>query len=336
MPSPPPSKDSKTLRKEADGASVAVVIPCHRETAHILDVLGAIGPAVERIFVVDDGCPDRTGEFVRANSDDPRVQVLVHERNTGVGGATVTGYRAAIESGSAVIVKLDGDGQMDPALISTIAEPVIGGRADYAKGNRFHQLDSVSEMPAVRLIGNLGLSLASKVSSGYWDIFDPTNGFTAIHASVAARLPLESMSKGYFFESDMLFRLGMLRAVVADVPMRARYGKEQSGIQLHKILPEFSFRHFVNTIKRVYFTYFLRDVSAATVQLVFGNLLFWFGVVFGLLEWFESRATGVPATAGTVILAALPIIVGSQLLISFVNHDTRNVPSAPIQQSDGS
>jgi len=319
----------------AETPRIAVVIPCYRERDHILDVIAGIGPEVARVYVVDDGCPDKTGQLVQEQCDDARVSVLNSETNRGVGGATLLGYRQALDEGAEMIVKLDGDGQMNPRLIPALVAPLAAGRADYAKGNRFHSLDGVTEMPATRIFGNLVLSFASKLSSGYWNIFDPTNGFTAIHREAARRLPLERISEGYFFESDMLFHLGLLRAVVKDVPMRARYGTETSGIRIPRVIPEFLIKHYVNTCKRIFFTYFVRETNVATAQLVAGKLLLLFGIIFGAVKWAESINTGVAATAGTVILAALPVILGSQALIAFLSYDTRNVPGEPLQGLSG-
>jgi dolichol-phosphate mannosyltransferase len=322
-PSLPPSAHTASC-------SVAVVVPCYRETARVLDVLARIGPEVARIIVVDDACPDGTGRWVREHSRDPRVEVLVHDANQGVGGATLSGYRRALEAGADIIVKLDGDGQMDPALIPTLIRPLLAGEADYAKGNRFRDLDGLSAMPPVRLIGNLVLSFASKVSSGYWDLFDPTNGFTAIHAKILRALPLARISRSFFFESDMLFQLYLLRAVVTDIPMRARYGGEQSTLRVARVIGEFALKHHCNAAKRIWYTYFLRDFSAASVELVFGLLLLLFGAGFGLWQWNASIASGVPATAGTVIVAALPVILGFQLLLAFLHFDVGNVPRRAI------
>ena len=332
MPSTSHSTPAAPCKGEAGSAapSISVVIPCYRETDHILDVIAGIGSEVNRIFVIDDACPDRTGAYVAERCADPRVQVVTQDCNTGVGGATKSGYGTADKAGCDIIVKLDGDGQMDPAMIPLLVEPLFAGRADYAKGNRFHRVDAITGMPMTRIAGNLALSLVSKLSSGYWDILDPTNGYTAIHTRVVRHIPMDRIANSYFFESDMLFRLGLMRAVVEDVPMQACYRKEESGIQLHKVVPEFSFRHIVNACRRFYFTYFVRDVSVATVQLIFGSLLLAFGVIFGFVEWIGSARAGVPATAGTVVLAALPIILGTQLLISFFNFDTHNVPRTPL------
>ena len=310
--------------------TVAVVIPCYRETAHVMAVIDGIGESVRHILIIDDACPDGTGALVRDRCTDKRVEVITHERNTGVGGATMSGYRRALDMGADIIVKVDGDGQMDPALIPALVTPIAEGRADYAKGNRFHQLDGLGRMPLIRIAGNLGLSFATKLSSGYWNIFDATNGFTAIHAKVARLLPFAKLSNSYFFESDLLFRLNLLRAVVVDVPMRAKYEDERSALRIHRVIFEFTLRHCVNAAKRVLYSYFAHDFNIASIELVLGTLLFLFGVVFGAVEWHESVTTGIPATAGTVILAALPIILGSQMLLAFLNYDTRNLPSSPL------
>lgn len=308
---------------------VAVVVPCYRVSRHILDVLAGLGPECDRIYVVDNACPEGTGRLVEAQCRDPRVSVLYHERNQGVGGAVLTGYRAALAGGAEVIVKLDGDGQMDPALIPALVEPIAAGLADYTKGNRFFDLDGLEAMPRMRLLGNTALSFISKFSSGYWDLFDPTNGFTAIHGAVAARLPYGRIAGDYFFESDLLFRLNIMSAVVLDIPMRARYGEESSGLAPLRVLPGFMARHGVNFVKRLFYTYFLRDFSMASVQLLLGIPLVAFGVVFGAQEWAAAERAGVSASAGTVMLAALPIILGFQFLLFFLSYDMQNVPRIP-------
>lgn len=318
------------MSKNQTEDKIAVVIPCYRETPRILDVIASIGGEVDSIFVVDDACPDKTGEHVKAHCQDKRVEVVIQASNTGVGGATLSGYRLAIEKGAEIIVKVDGDGQMDPALIPQLIAPLLEGKADYVKGNRFYNLDSLSEMPRVRIFGNLALSFASKVSSGYWNIFDPTNGFTAIHIDAARQLPFERIENGFFFESDMLFHLNMMRAVVVDMPMPARYGNEESSLKIHNILYKFATRHFINTLTRIFYTYFVRDFGVPSIELVLGKLMLLFGVLFGAYSWYDGTVTNVPATAGTVIIAALPIILGFQMLLGFLNFDTRNVPKTPL------
>jgi dolichol-phosphate mannosyltransferase len=312
--------------------SIAVVIPSYRVTRHILGVIAGIGAEVARIYVVDDKCPDNSGAFVRANCRDPRVVVLEHEVNQGVGGAVMTGYRAAIADGATVIVKVDGDGQMDPALIPYFVAPILAGEADYTKGNRFFDLEQISNMPPMRLFGNAVLSLMSKVSSGYWHVFDPTNGFTAIHADAARHLPFGRISRRYFFETDMLFRLNTLHAAVVDVPMDAVYGDEVSNLKISTIVTEFAAKHVRNFFKRLFYNYYLRNMSLASIELPLGVILFVFGTTFGLIQWLQSARADVATPAGTVMLAALPVLMGAQLILAFLAYDIASVPRRPIHK----
>ncbi|MDE2198950.1 MAG: glycosyltransferase family 2 protein [Rhodospirillales bacterium] len=309
---------------------IAVVIPCYRVRAQVLGVLAGIGAEVGLIVVVDDACPEQSGQLVRERCADPRVRVITHARNQGVGGAVLTGYAHAAREGAEVIVKLDGDGQMDPSLIPRFVRPILEGKADYTKGNRFYNIDDVRAMPPMRLFGNAVLSFLTKLSSGYWSIFDPTNGFTAISAAVYEYLPLAKISRRYFFESDMLFRLGTMRASVLDIPMVAVYGDETSNLRIGRVMTQFLAGNLRNTFKRVVYSYFLRDFSVASLQLVAGILLLAFGVAFGVRGWMLSDVTGVTASTGTVMLAALPVILGVQLLLSFLGYDISATPSAAI------
>jgi glycosyltransferase involved in cell wall biosynthesis len=311
-------------------AFIAVVLPCYRVRKHIVDVITKIGLEVSRIYVVDDCCPEESGAYVLDACSDPRVKVIFNTQNQGVGGAVMAGYKAAIEDGADIIVKIDGDGQMDPALIPDFVAPIISGEADYTKGNRFYNLESVKAMPRMRLFGNSVLSFMTKFSSGYWDIFDPTNGYTAIHAEVARQLPFDQISRRYFFETDMLFRLNIQRAVVIDIPMIAKYEDEISNLKISRIVGEFAFKHARNSLKRIFYNYYLRDLSVASIELPLGIVLFLFGIFFGAYHWISSALSGSATTAGTVMLAALPTLMGLQLLLAFISHDVNSVPQRAI------
>lgn len=310
--------------------AVGVVIPCFRVKNQILSVISSIPSFVDHIYVVDDACPEQTGQYVSSSCLDKRIQVLRHARNLGVGGAMITGFRKAIADGCDIVAKLDGDGQMDGRLLPAFISPIARQQADYTKGNRFYTVESVHQMPKGRLIGNLLLSFMTKMSSGYWHIFDPTNGFICISVPVLKLLPLEKISQGYFFESDMLFRLNTVRALVMDIPMKAIYADEESNLSFLRNALPFIGGHCRNLLKRIAYSYFLRNFSIASLELVFGLLLFFFGFGFGLYEWGASIATGHPATTGTVMLAALPLILGFQLLMSFISYDVASQPTHPI------
>jgi dolichol-phosphate mannosyltransferase len=316
-------------------SQIAVVVPCFRVRRHVLDVIRQIGPEVRRIYAVDDCCPDNSGDFIKQNNTDDRVIVIRHTENQGVGGAVMTGYKAAIDDGMDIIVKVDGDGQMDPALIGEFTAPIERGMADYTKGNRFFDLEEISAMPKSRIFGNAVLSFMTKFSSGYWDLFDPTNGFTAIHRNVARHLPFKKISRRYFFETDMLFRLGTLRAVVVDIPMSARYGDEASNLKISKVIWEFPIKHARNFAKRIFYNYYLRGMSLASIELPVGLASLVFGLLYGMRHWLQSTSLGVPTPAGTVMLSALPVVIGLQLVLSFLGHDIESVPRRPFHQLKG-
>lgn len=311
---------------------VAVVIPSFRVTRHILGVIAGIGPEVTHVFVVDDKCPDGSGKLVQAECRDPRVTVVFHEVNQGVGGAVMTGYRAAIAAGCEVIVKVDGDGQMDAALIPDFIAPILAGQADYTKGNRFFDLEQIGQMPPMRLFGNAVLSLMTKLSSGYWNLFDPTNGFTAIHADAARHLPFHKISQRYFFETDLLFRLNTLHAVVLDVPMDASYGDEVSNLKISKVVTEFAYKHARNFFKRVFYNYYLRNMSLASIEAPLGLAMILAGGGYGIAHWIQSAQQNLPTPAGTVMLSALPVLMGTQLLLAFLAYDIASVPRRAIHK----
>ena len=310
--------------------SIAVVIPCYKVAKHVINVLANIGPEVEFIYCVDDACPQGSGDLVERESRDSRVRVLRHPVNQGVGGAVMTGYRHAIDNGAKIIVKIDGDGQMDPGLLPRFVAPILNGLADYTKGNRFWDLSQLNQMPLLRRIGNLGLSFFAKASSGYWDVFDPTNGYTAIHANVAARLPLAAISKRYFFETDILFRLNTLRAVVVDIPMDAKYANEVSNLEISRVAAEFFLKHLRNMCKRIAYNYFLRDLSIASLELLAAVGLLGFGSLFGVYQWWQAAAMSSGTPVGTIMIATVSVVSGLQFLLAFLGYDIASVPRRPL------
>jgi glycosyltransferase involved in cell wall biosynthesis len=311
------------------GAGVWLVIPCYKVKAHILKVLARTPPWVEGIVCVDDACPEGSGDFIEANAADSRVVVVRLSQNEGVGGATLAGYAEAERRGARVMVKVDGDDQMDLTYVAQLVAPILLGDADYAKGNRFTSISHLQQMPTVRVLGNAALSFAAKLSTGYWNIFDPTNGFTAIEAQVARMVMGKRISRRFFFETDLLYHLGTLRAVVRDVPIPARYADEVSNLRIGGIVGPFALRHLRNFLQRVLGQYFVRDFSVASLELVFGVFLILFGVGYAG-HYVTARVPGQVASAGVVMAAALPVILGFQLLLQAVNFDVLNVPSRPI------
>lgn len=312
-----------------EGAGVWLVVPCYKVRGHILQVIAKTPAWFEGIVCVDDACPENSGDFIEAENTDPRVVVVRLTRNQGVGGATLAGYAEAAKRGARVMVKVDGDDQMDLAYAAQLVAPILLGEADYAKGNRFTSISHLTAMPTVRVLGNAMLSFLAKLSTGYWNIFDPTNGYTAMEANVARLIMEKRVSRRFFFETDLLYHLGTLRAVVRDVPMPARYADEVSNIRIGQIVGPFALKHARNFAQRVIGQYFVRDFSAASLELVFGLFFLLFGGLYAF-SYFANRVPGQAASAGIVMLAALPVILGVQFLLQAMNYDVLNVPSRPI------
>jgi dolichol-phosphate mannosyltransferase len=309
---------------------IAAVVPCYKVRDHVVDLLARIPPEVDRVYCIDDACPEGSGKTIEAQVRDPRVRVIYHPVNLGVGGAVKTGYRAARADGCDVAVKLDGDGQMNPDLMAAFVHPIALGRCDYTKGNRFYRMGDVRAMPGLRLFGNAILSFFAKFSTGYWNVFDPTNGYTALHLAVLDLVPIDRVADRYFFETDLLFRLNIARAAVLDIPMAAVYGDEGSSLRIHRVFLPFLGGHARNLMKRLFYTYYLRDFHVASLQLLLGPLLLVGGLYFSLQHWALSIETGAPATPGTVMVGALPIIVGLQLVLAAFSFDIANAPKEAV------
>ncbi len=333
VPAPPPERRVRSgpalSAVSLEGAGVWLVVPCYKVKNHILRVIRRTPGWFEGIICVDDACPEGSGDFIEANNTDPRVVVLKLAKNQGVGGATMAGYAEAARRGARVLVKVDGDDQMDLGYAAQLIAPILLGEADYTKGNRFTSLSHLTSMPTIRVLGNAVLSFLAKLSTGYWNIFDPTNGYTAMDANVARLVTRKPVSRRFFFETDLLYHLGTLRAVVRDVPMPARYADEVSNLRIGAIVGPFALKHARNFLQRIVGQYFVRDFNAASLELLFGIFFSLFGVAYAI-SYLLNRVPGQAASAGIVMLAALPVILGVQLLLQAVNFDVLNAPSRPI------
>lgn len=311
-----------------DSLHVSVVVPCYDEGPRVGEVLDAVPDLVDTIVAVDDASTDDTAEVLAAHPD-PRLVVVRHDENRGVGGAVVTGYRTAMEAGADICVKVDGDGQMDPTEIPRLVAPLAEGRAEYAKGNRFLHTRELGLMPTVRMLGNGVLSFLAKLVSGYWSVFDPTNGFTAIRTDVLRRMDLSGLPGGWFFETGMLIELSLLDARVEDVEIPARYADEESSLRILPVLVRFPPLLVKGLARRFFWRYMIRDFNAVTVCVLAALPALAFGVIFGGYHWWRSLETGVPATAGTTLLAALPVLLGFQCLLTALVLDILDEPDGP-------
>ena len=306
---------------------LAVIVPCYMVERHVASVIGAIPDWVAYIIAVNDASTDRTAEILAAMaSRESRLHVLTHTQNRGVGGAMVTGFRKALELSADFAVKIDGDGQMDPAELPRLLVPLLDGSADYAKGNRFRSVTDIHQMPLARRFGNIALTFLNKFASGYWHVFDPQNGYVAIPREWLQRLSLEHLDKRYFFENSLLVSLNIEGARVADVPMRAMYGDEQSNVRIPRILGGFPIRLLKAAIHRILIKYLIYDVSPIVVYLLAGGVLLLFGLAFGGYHWLASIQSGRAASTGTVMLATLPIILGFEMWLHALHLDIVQSP----------
>jgi dolichol-phosphate mannosyltransferase len=316
---------------ELDKHCIAAVIPCYYVEKEIQSVLGAVPSYIKHIIVVDDASPDSTADLVAASAKhDDRILLIRHPSNQGVGGAMITGYRKALDLAAQIIVKIDGDGQMDLNRLPELLKPLLEGRADYTKGNRFRDFKSLQKMPLIRRIGNMGLAFLSKAATGYWNLFDPTNGFSAIRSEALAQLPLDRIDRTYYFETSMLANLYLIGAVVKDIPMPARYQGEVSSLSIQRVLFEFPFKLIATLVRRLVLKNFIYDFSMASIYLLTGLPLLIFGLIFGTYKWIDYASREIPAPTGTVMLPTLSVLLGIQLLLSAIEIDLRSVPTEPI------
>jgi glycosyltransferase involved in cell wall biosynthesis len=301
------------------------VIPAFNVAPHIAGVVLGIPDFVDHIIVVEDAGSDRTADVVRGLNR-PRVTLVEHPVNQGVGGAIVTGFRLAMERGADAVVKMDGDGQMDPGLLPDLLDPILTGGYAYAKGNRFLCEDRLPAMPKRRLIGTFGLTFLTKLASGYWHVFDPVNGYVAIETAMLRKLPLDRIARRYFFESDMLIHLNVLRARVKDVPIPARYEDERSSMRLSHVLVTFPVYLLKGFWYRIYERHVLREFSPVAVFWILGSVLLAWGTAFGAVTWLMSIWSGRVATTGTVMLSILPFILGFQLALQAILIEIQESP----------
>lgn len=300
--------------------SLAVVIPAFRAANEIGAVIRQIPGFADFIIVVDDASDDGL-ERVVAGFPDPRIIYLRHEKNRGVGGAVITGFKKALELSADLVAKVDADGQMDPSFLDRFAAAAVHYDCDYVKANRFGHLAALPAMPRSRLFGNLALSFLTKLSSGCWNVFDPQNGYVLITRRMLKRMDLAAIDSGYFFENSMLVNLNILRARIAEIYLPARYGKESSSMRLGQILASFPGKLARSLFHRIYQKYVFRSLSPVALLLAAGTLLMGWGGLWSAAAWLKSAATDVPATAGTVVLGLLPLLLGFACMLQALVMD---------------
>jgi len=304
---------------------IAVVVPAYNVEKQIVEVVRTIPAIVDYIIVVDDSSKDRTYEVCKG-IEDQRLIVLRNPTNLGVGGATTTGFKMAMKLDADIVVKMDGDGQMDPRYLKPLLEPLIAEHYSYAKGNRFLHSQALRTMPKIRLFGNFALTFLTKIVSGYWHIFDPQNGYVAIQKGALQDLNLDKLARRYFFENDMLVNLNIYNHRVKDVGMPAIYGDQPSFLKVRRIIFSFPVYLFSRFCHRVYQKYILVDFSPIALFLLSGLPLILWGAIYGGYIWWRALHSGTPATTGTIMLAVLPFLVGFELLLQGFILDINESP----------
>ena len=297
-----------------EGKRVAVVVPAYDEERLVVETLGGIPELVDRIYVVDDASRDGTAAAARAVGDD-RVEVISHERNSGVGAAIVTGYRRALEEGIDVTCVMAADNQMDPVELADLVGPVARGEVEYAKANRLVSGEAWRVIPRTRYLGNAVLSLLTKIASGYWHVADSQAGYTAISRRALKALDLDRLYPWYGFPNDMLVHLNVQNARVRDVPSRPIYDVgEQSGIKLRSVVPRISWLLFKGFWWRMGHKYVIRDFHPLVFFYAFGVLMTLAGFLLGLIE-VVLRLAGNEITTPTIVLVAVLFIAGLQMTL---------------------
>jgi glycosyltransferase involved in cell wall biosynthesis len=303
---------------------IAVLVPAFNEAAHVGDVVRTAPDFVDDIIVVDDASGDGTGQAALAVGD-PRVVLITHPVNQGLGATLVDAHKEAIARDADISVVMAGDGQMDPAYLPALLDPIVEDGYDFTKGNRFFARNSWKGMPRHRILGNILLTFLTKLATGYWDIFDPQNGYTAITRDAQREIDWDSVARDYSFENDVLGWLALDKRRVKDVRIPAVYGSEVSDIRLGTVVPA-----ILRTLRRVFWrrimvNYVVASFSPVALFLFSSLLMGLWSLGFG--AWVVAQKLGgtTPTTA-TVMLVVLPFLMGFELMLAALVLDIVNTP----------
>jgi len=293
---------------------IAVVVPAYNEEKLIGETLSSIPEYVDKVYAVDDGSTDRTFEIVQEFAKkDSRIVCIKHEKNRGPGAAIVTGYKRALQDKMDIVAVMAGDNQMDPAYLPDLLEPIIEGRADYAKGNRLLNPEYRRGMSRWRFFGNSILTFLTKIASGYWQVVDPQNGYTAISRRALERIDLDSIYPWYGYPNDILVKLNVYGFRIVDVPHPARYGREKSKIKYGKYILKVSWLLLRDFFWRLKMKYILLSFHPLVLFYLFGIVFTSLGVFIGLHTLYYKFVLGGPLFVRGV-LSMLLFMVGLQFL----------------------
>lgn len=332
-----------------DGRSVGVVVPAYNEEGHVAEVIETIPDIADRIYAIDDASTDETWAELRdcaqrvnaratdrrspdSGDDASRVVAIQHERNRGAGAAVKTGYSRALEDGIDVVATMDGDGQMDPAHLERIVDPVASGEVTYAKGNRLGSRRDYERMSRWRLFGNVLLTFLTRISSGYWEISDPQNGFTAISNEGLRRVRFERLYDDYGFLNHILFALNLNRAKIADVSHPSVYGDETSTIRYSTFIPRLSVLLARTFVERIGRSYVIRRFHPLVICYALGAIVTVIGVsggLFALLSPTVDAFLGGMMSVSVGALGGLLLTLGMWFDVSENTGLVRSIPELP-------
>jgi glycosyltransferase involved in cell wall biosynthesis len=307
------------------GLRVAVAIPAYNEELLIGKTISTMPDFVDCIIVTNDGSKDHTLEILHSLEDEYKALVVLDNgRNRGVGYTVTRGLKEAVNREMDLIAVMAADAQCDPSYLSKMCDVLIDEKLDYVKANRFNNLSALKAMPRFRRAGNIVVTLLNKFATGYYSIFDSQNGYGVFSRSVLERLPFELVGRRYDYENTLLIALSIINGRIKDHPVPAVYGDEVSSI---KLLPTVSRALRVLLFgfwKRIYYKYVVFDFHPVALFLLVGNVLSVLGFAGGVaLAWLRIFE-GVSPSSGTVMLAALPMIIGLQMLLTALIMDVNN------------
>jgi glycosyltransferase involved in cell wall biosynthesis len=308
--------------KKYNNNSIAVIIPCYKVETQIHKVVAEVPDYITSIILIDDASPDKTGEILDLLAiTNSKIKVIHHDKNQGVGGSMITGFQEAIKQDYEVVIKIDGDGQMNMAYLGSMLYFIFEERYNFIKGNRFFDRKMIRRMPKLRRIGNIGVGFLIKIASGYWHVFDPTNGFFCIHSSVLKRIDINRLSKRFFFESSLLIELYYTGAKIKDIAMPAIYAEEKSNLSVWKTLFTFPSKLFKAFLRRIWLRYFIYDFNIGSLYIFFGVPLFLFGLIFGIIKWVHYATLQIATPTGTIMIAVISLVLGFQMILAAIQYD---------------
>tara|TARA_Y100000589_G_C27127755_1_gene619276 strand:- start:491 stop:1441 length:951 start_codon:yes stop_codon:yes gene_type:complete len=305
---------------------ICTIIPCYKTPKKVIDIVRQCLEYSHLVICIDDYCPFNSGDQIEKNIKSEKLVIIRHLRNKGVGGAMKTGINFALGKNVDILVKIDSDGQMAPNLIPKLIKPIIEGKAEVTKGNRFRNPSVLIKMPKLRLIGNIGLGFLTKLSTGYWELFDPTNGFLAIKKNILLNMSVNKLDNRYFFETDFLFRCSLNEIVIEEFPMQTTYKDELSNMYPLAELPIFLIKHLKIFLKRVFYHYFILDFNPGSISLIISLIFGLSAFLLATTNYVSAYISGDETPYGIQTLFLVLSIISTQFLINFIFYDASQKP----------